>query len=532
MTTLLQYWNRSRMHALLGMMLLCLVLGLAGRVRASGLRYYPSPLTDGLGAVVDLKGIWFDENNYRHIVPFNSFDRDEMALRRDFDLPDFAGLQDTLYLYLEAVAWTSEIFLNNRLLAVTEDPFKEHLLPIQKSWLQPTGNVLKVRMTTKGLSFPWYPEPFIGIFRQALILQADRQVERVSFPKQVTSTRRAAMIASWQPGRQYLDDTTIILKLTAGLFAYPYQDPLVFPFRPSNHAQAIIASQGWQVLGNPSAADSLAIYNSYPYASATDHKILRFWRDAEMRPTSNYGHFQSQLAIVSPKLRAPDRTYLVVFLLLPVICMLLLKVVAPRAYGNLGEYVTKTKIYLELIADSKFLKGEQRWLMNVLRMVVTSVTVSLLLYYVELSESWRMVNLFSTKSLIYRYLAPHDVPLWEIFLVVFGLVVGLNLAKYFMINSIGTVFRLFNLNSSIQNLDVFAAFPLNLVPYLPASFIFFLEPQAGSIVLTVWGILFVLYGVRRVALLYAGLSRLYAISGSLKILYICTLEILPWLILV
>ncbi|MFN8394657.1 MAG: DUF4271 domain-containing protein [Bacteroidia bacterium] len=520
------------MSALFGAMLLCLVLGLGAKVRASGLRYYPSPLTDGLGAVVDLKGIWFDENNYRHIVPFNKFDRDEMALRREFDLPEYNALQDTLYLYLEAVAWSSEIFLNDKLLAVTEDPFKEHLLPIQKSWLKPTGNVLRVRMTTHGLSFPWYPEPFIGIFRQALILQADRQTERVSFPKQVTTARRAAMIASWQPGPQYLDDTTIILKLTSGLFAYPYQDPLAFPFRPSNHAQAIIAAQGWQMLSNPGAADSLAVYNSYPYASATDHKLLRFWRDSQMRPTSNYGHFQTQTAIVSPKLTPPDRTSLVIFLLLPVICMLLLKVAAPKAYGSLGEYITKTKIYLELIADNKFLKGEQRWLMNILRIIVTSVTVSLLLYYVELSESWRMVNIFSTKGLIYRYLAPEDVPLWEIFLVVFGLVAGLNLAKYFLINSIGTVFRLFNLNSSIQNLDVFAAFPLNLAPYIPASFIFFLEPGAGSIVLTIWGFLFVLYGVRRVALLYAGLSRLYAISGSLKILYICTLEILPWLILV
>lgn len=520
------------MGALLGGLLLCVAMHWAGRLQASGLRYFPSPLTDGLGAVVDLKGIWFDDNNYRHIVPFNEFDREELVLRREFDLPDHATMQDTLYLYMEAVAWSSEIFLNGKLLAVTEDPFKEHLLPIQKSWLTPTGNVLRVRMTTKGLSFPWYPEPFLGIFRQVLILQADRQTERVTFPKQVNVARRAAMIAAWQPGPQYLDDTTIVLRLTKGLFAYPYPDPLSFPFRPSNHAQALIAAQGWQVLNNPGTADSLAVYNAYPYASATDHRILKFWRDVHMRPTSNYGHFQTQISILSPNLSPPDRTWLVILLLLPVLSMLILKVVAPKAYGSMGEYITKTKIYLELIADNKFLKGEQRWLMNILRMLVTSVTVALMLYYVELSESWRLINLFSTKGLIYTYLAASEVPLWQLFLVVFGFVLGLNLLKYFMINTIGTVFRLFNLNSSIQSLDVFAAFPLNLVPYLPASFIFFLEPGAGSVVLTVWGILFILYGVRRVALLYAGLSRLYAISGSLKILYICTLEILPWLILV
>ncbi|HEX2900008.1 MAG TPA: DUF4271 domain-containing protein, partial [Bacteroidia bacterium] len=194
--------------------------------------------------------------------------------------------------------------------------------------------------------------------------------------------------------------------------------------------------------------------------------------------------------------------------------------------------ITKTKIYLELIADNKFLKIEQRWLMNLLRMIVTSVTVALFLYYVELAESWSMLNLFTTHSIVYRTLAGAAQPLWQLFLEVFALVVFLNLFKYFIFNSIGTVFRVFNLSASIQNLDVFASFPLNLIPYLPASFIFFLDPGPGGIVLRIWGLLFILYGARRISLLYGGLNRLYQISGSLKILYICTLEILPWLILI
>jgi hypothetical protein len=515
------------------MSLLYACLGIsASTLFASGIKYYPSPLTSGLGAVVDLQGIWKDENGNRHIVPFNHFDRDEMHMQRIFDLPDYDKLQDTLYLYLEAVAWSSEIFLNGKLLAVTEDPFEEHLLPLKKNWLHPTSNELTIHLSTKGLTFPWYPEHFVGIFRQALILQASSEPFAVHFPEVVPKTAKAALIAPWDPANQYLNDTLIIGRLASGLFAYPYSDPLAFPFRPSNRAHVIIARQGWKVVVNPQMADSLAVYNAYPYASKADHKNLQFWRDTKLRPTSHYGSYQSQETINSPTLSPPDRTSLVIFLLIPVLCMLSLKLIAPRAYGSLGEYVTKTKIYLELIADNKFLKVEQRWLMNVLRMIVTAVTVSLFLYYVELSESWSILNIFATRSVLYRVLASDIQPLWQLFLEAFAFVAILNLMKYFLANTIGTVFRVFNLSSSIQNLDVFASFPLNLVPFLPASFIFFLEPGPGAIVLRVWGVLFLLYGIRRITLLYGGLSRLYQISGSLKILYICTLEILPWVILI
>lgn len=499
---------------------------------ANGLRYFPSPLTSGLGAVMDLQGIWFDAHGNRHLVPFNLFDRDEMELKRNFDLPAYDQLQDTLYLYLEAVAWSSEIFLNERLLAVTEDPFEEHLLPLKKEWLKPGGNLLVIRLSTQGLVFPWYPDRFLGIFRQALILQADDEPFTVRFSETVAKASKAALLAAWEPGRQYLNDTMIVRQLGAGLFAYPYPDPVTFPFRPSNRAQAILAELGWKVLPNPAAADSLAAYNAYPYAQEADHKHLLFWRDGMLRPTSRYDHYQSQASITHPTLLPPDRTALLIFLLVPVLCMVSLKLIAPRAYGSLGEYVTKTKIYLELIADNKFLKAEQRWLMNLLRMVVTAVTVALFLYYVELSGSRAMLNIFATHSLLFRALQGGTVPLWQLFVEALVLVAGLNLMKYFLFNTIGTVFRVFNLSASIQNLDVFASFPLNLVPYLPASFIFFLEPAVGEIVLRVWGLLFLLYGSRRVVLLYNGLSRLYQVSGSLKILYICTLEILPWMVLI
>jgi hypothetical protein len=364
------------------------------------------------------------------------------------------------------------------------------------------------------------------------LLQVDSVPKFPKFPETVSHATNAALFAAWSPENQYLYDTTIVKQLGAGLFSFPHQQPIAFPFRPSNQSLAILAAYGWKVVANPEGADSLAAYNAFHFSTEAAHKNLHFWRDEEMRPTSYYGSYQGHASVNNPELNQPNRAALVLFLLIPVFCMVLLKILAPKAYGSLGEYLTKTKIYLELIADNKFLKVEQRWLMNFLRMILTSVTIALFLYYVELSESWRMLNVFGSHSILYTTLYGSMMPLWQIFVWTLAVVISLNLAKYFIINGIGTIFRVFSLGPSIQNLDVFAAFPSNLVPFLPASFIFFLDPLAGAIILRVWAILFFLYGARRVWLMYSGLGRLYQISGSLKILYICTLEILPWVILI
>lgn len=525
-------WENAGRKALA---LACLLLGMVcahGFSQGPKSQFQQSRLTAGMEAVLNLGGIWFDENGNRHIVPFNLADRDHMEMRREFDLPGFEQVQDTLYLYCEALAWTSEVMLNDRLLAVTEDPFAEHLFPIQKAWLAPTGNKLVVKLSTEGVDFPWYPKRFLGIFRQIFLLQAADAPVFARFPEHITHAPKAALIAPWSQQGQYVDDTTVIRKMVMGLFSYPHRHPVAFPFRPSNRSMAILAENGWQVLVNPGGADSLAAYNYYALSTNGSQKALHFWRDAAGRPTGDYGRFQAQAAIGRPEFVTPSPASLIIFLGLPVLCMFLLKLLAPKAYGNLGEYVTKTKIYLELIADNKFLKVEQRWLMNAMRMIVTSVTVSLYLYYVQLSESWQVLNVFASRSILFRSLYGADLAVWEIFLWTFAVVAGLNLAKYFLINAVGTVFRVFTLAPTIQNLDVFASFPMNLVPYLPATFIFFLDPVAGGIVLRVWMVILVLYGARRVWLVYNGLARLYQVSGSLKFLYICTLEILPWAILI
>lgn len=498
----------------------------------SNAHFDPSPLTAGLTEVIDFHGIWEDEVGNQHVVPLNYFDREQLFLAKTFDIPNYDQLQDTVYLYVEAVAWSSEIFLNGLLLKVTEDPFAEHLLPIRKQLLNAKSNRLTIDMSTKGAAFEWYPERFVGVFRQISLLQADSLNWSPRFPVVLAHAASAGFIAPWSVDNAYLADTAIIQFSTEGLFSYPHSSPLVFPFRPSNRGLLWLAEKGFQIVASPSDVDSIAAYNYYPFSSDFENWDLGFWRDAKMRPRASYGKFQSMSKLGKPPIKAADRMALLIFLLIPVLSLLVIKIVAPRAYGNMAEYITKPNIYLELVANNKFLKTEQRWLMNIVRMILTASAIGLFLYYLDLSGNTDILSFLTEKSILEQAITAEGLSLYLLLLKTFGIIFGLNMAKYVFLGVVGRIFRTYNISSAVQNLDVFGAYPVNILPLIPATFIFFLDAEIGTVIMYFWIGLFVLYGCRRVYLVYAGLGRLYTISASLKILYICTLEILPWILLI
>jgi hypothetical protein len=186
---------------------------------------------------------------------------------------------------------------------------------------------------------------------------------------------------------------------------------------------------------------------------------------------------------------------------------------------------------MELIASSKFLKEEQRLMMNLVRIFFFATTLSLYLYYLSVSGNWARLNVLSTNSLLYQLYAGTDYSLYAIFFQVFAAALALTLLKYFILNLTASVYRIHNLGSVVQSLDVFASFPVNLLPMVPGAVIFFLDTDQGRICLSIWYTLMLIYILRRVVLTYSGLGRLFQLSTSLKILHICTLEISPWIFL-
>lgn len=490
-----------------------------------------SPMTAGLTPALDLQGVWVDDAGNRHVVPFNYFDRKEMVLERDFDLQGWEKWPTESYLHFDGLAWSGDVFLNGRLLWVVDDPFAEVLLPIKKEWLKEKGNRVKVRLSEKGKDLLMYPQHFVGVFRPVSIWVMDTVGIDFTYPSYVDHAEKAVVVAPWSSREKYLNDSSVVAGALQGLLAYPFDHPVYFPFRPSSKALNALGKMGVKLLRHPADADSLAFYNTFPLHQLPVPMRNAFWRYGDGRPSPEYGKFYSWSDIQSPGLPTPDRMLLLLLLATPLLCLLLIKLVAPRFYSQMPEFLSKTQIYLELIGNNKFLKTEQRLLVTLFRLLIIASFISLYLYYLSLSGTWHRLNVFSDSSLLYGLFSKDAFSGYQIFLVVLGGLVGLHGLKYFFLNVAGGIFRYFNLGTTVQSLDIFAAFPMVFLPLLPAPFIFFADAGYGKIVLPVWYGLTGLYLILRILLIYAGLTRLFQFSRRLKILYICSLEILPWVIL-
>ncbi len=510
--------------------ILCLLLVVTGRpVEAAD--FVPSPLTRGMKPLVDLTGEWSSSEGKKIQVPFADPEAREMQLSRWLRLPEDHDPGKQLYLYLEGLSWTSEIYWNDHLLKVSQDPFAEHLLPIENDWIHPAGDQLRIHLSSEGADYILYPEHFLGIHRGVFILESDKVQVDLPQPEVVSFTSKAVVLAPWSESDLFLDDVKVIKMYTEGLFSIPKHIPICLPFRPSNAAYKMLGESGIPVLFSAKGADSLAFYNYYPLARKPEVLHPDFWRGADLRPGKGYGSFQNWEELRMPRGEDLDRFALLSLLLLPVLGMLAIRIGIPRVYDHLPEYLSKTKIYLELIGNNKYLKTGQRYLMNFVRITVTGATISLFLYYLNSSGDLIRLNIWSEESLLYGVLSGNSFSALEIMGMAMLVLVIVNMLKYLLLNMAGGIFRLNNLAATVQALDIFASFPLNLLPLVPLIFIFFVDSSVGEILLIIWYVLFLVYLIRRFILIYAGLSRLFSFSASMKFLYICSLEILPWVLL-
>ena len=508
----------------------CFVLVLSS-LGLEAAEYVPSPLTAGLRPLLDLSGEWRSDQGNNVVVPFVDEESSGMQLSRWLTLPGDRDKDKQLYLYIEAVAWHAEIYLNDHLLKVSEDPFAEHLIPIEKDWISPEGDHLRIVMDRNGQDFLMYPKPFIGIFRGVYLLETDTVSTLPVFSEPLAFADQAIVLAPWSEEHSFLKDEVVLGKYTRGLFAIPPDIPVFTPFRPSNAALAELEASGRKLLFSVEGVDSIAFYNAYPMARKPEILHPEFWRMGNERPTSEYGQFQSWTELRMPKTGPLNRVALLSLLLLPVLGLLVVRLGIPKVYDSLPEYLSRTKIFLELIGNNKYLKTGQRFLMNLVRISVVSAAVSLFLYYLSESGSLYRLNVWSDSSVLYEFLSGNDLSAFEILGFTFLVLLAMNVGKYFLLNMAGGIFRLNSFSATVQALDVFSSFPLNLLPLLPLVFIFFVDYEIGSILLIVFYVFFFAFLLRRIILIFTGISRLFSFSVSLKFLYICTFEILPWVLL-
>lgn len=529
------FWNMRLVWFVL-MPLFCFQGVLKGQARELPHPPFSFPISlPEFDTVLGLSGAWLSEDDKLQYVPFQLNTERVRTFRRLFRVQEFGSRSDTMFIRFEGVAWKAEIRLNGRLLKVSEDPFRDFILPVPLEWLKPVDNELIVKMFPSGQSHESKAAFFSGIFRPVWLLErSSRGVTtdaRGSF--QNGGPREILIFPAWNPETGFLDPDDHYRSIPDS-FAQAGVSHLLFPLALSMPVRRVFAHgpKRFSLSNLPLKSGTLfALWQAYPIQRGLRSLNEFAWHDLSGKRTDFYGKYAEFRYSSSNIVETPDQLALAMLLAGIVLFLLLFKLFNSRIYGVLFEFISKPKIYLELIANGKFLRPIEAFALTLFRLFALATTATLFFYFLQLSNQTNFLNIFSSNSLLHQFLKGGDQEFGILFLMVLGFVVGLSLLKYLLISVLERVYKLPSFAGYIPSLDFFASFPANLFAIIPLSLLFFSDGDYQVAILVVFIVLLMSSLSRRLITLYWSLSNLMSFSRSMKILYICGLEILPWVFL-
>ena len=490
-----------------------------------------SYLTSGLSPVSELSDYWRDRDGRSYNVPFLDPEKEKLLVNQVFYLDSLHNFSDSLYLYFGGVAGGAEVFLNEKLIGIIETPFTEYLYPIPGTIFIAGRNELKVKLLKASGQREWYPEPSTGILGEVSLMARD-EINRVpEFPENVFQSSKVVVYAPWNNEAKFKPDPARFWTDLQDLKEIGVES-LWFPFQPHGKYLVMLKKAGFKLVNSLEGAQQLALFNEYPVTILPSNVELTFWKNKNGLRTEAFGKFQELTPSTRIWITEPLRPALIIILVIPLLGILLMKLLVPKTYSLMVEFLTKSKIHIDLIAKRKFLRTPEMVLLNLFRMILVSVMISVPLYYIQCTGNFEWLNIFSTRSLLFKQFSGADLSLAEYFVISFLFVVGINVFKYATTYFLGLIYRMQGFSSDAQNLDVFLYFPLSLGLLLPVAFMFFVGPGQIKWLGVAWALIFVGVSARRLWLSYMGLTTLFNLPASLKILYICAFEILPWIILI
>jgi hypothetical protein len=183
-----------------------------------------------------------------------------------------------------------------------------------------------------------------------------------------------------------------------------------------------------------------------------------------------------------------------------------------------------------MVSNRKFLRPIENSLLTFGRIAITSSAITMYLYYLQIHCVVLAPSILSSSdSWLHRILVSDSNPGF-IWMMVFGWEFSLLLLRLFLISLMSSIFRIAWFQRIYLDISILSAFPF--VIFLPALSLYLLYAPVGhqSILEILSLVVALLYFVRYIVLLAAGLYQQFRFTPLLIFLYICTFEILPWLL--
>ena len=486
--------------------------------------FYVSVTVTNCLAQTPLPDLWkANEGDFN--FPFVTEEYGELYLENYFVLDSLP--QDSLFLYFEGVGWEASLELNDIFLGIHRDPFQPWVIPVAPIWCKPGKNKLRLHLKI-GEMRPFYPRQFLGIFRPALLInRQEKQDLSQPIMKRATVADTVVALAPYYGKSAYIFDSLgaawILSQLKNQQFKFVF-----FPFSPDRKLQAWCKELGLEEVRASPDSLQLVWMNAYPYEAYPLAYPLPFWIDQHHHRTSDYG-ISYGTTHDNQRGESPISFLLFLVILFPLLAIWIIKLLSPALFELVKTWRMKPKIWVSAISDLLSNSSGMLFMVHVLRIISAASLITLIMYYISLNNYWGQLNWFKDWSLLTQFFYG-NYSLEVLFvrsLIVVLLLCGLDLLMGW---AGSTLFRIPLFTSGIFQIRFLGSFPLLWGLAIPWAFALLAPGWVGILFSYVGIISLIVFVLREVYSSYLALEHFFNFSPAIKILYICALNILPYII--
>lgn len=478
--------------------------------------------------ITDLNGPWESDMNRAFDVPFCSDDYSRLELRREFFLAEMP--QDTMILCFEGLMWTAEIYVNDRLIFISKHPFRNQALALPPKILNAQWNKLKVILTDRGRKIPEAPIRMIGIHKPVYLLgkKAMNSVpEELRFPLLKDSPYTLIYIPfsdkfgyNIEPRKAYQDFLQI---KQAGVTA------VYFPYEPSLHLLNLMQKVGLNL--QLKKTEQVAYFRRIKYRFSTLGEEHIAWYDEDGTKTAHFGRFEK--VSNQPKLIdwSKDKVNLIIMIMIPVLMVVFWKLVNDRTFRLMLYFNNLNFNHNEIIRGGTTVSTSVIYYNVLLRVAMTAAIITMLIWLLKVQGLLNTLDLIREPS----WLRLGVQMVQDRLLVLYGFIVAFLLMwqifRSFLLNILSFIY-----NRAELNLRILIIENCSDLPYLIfLSFLWFvviLSPASYYTVLMTTGlILGFVFLMRKYWTTFIMLDNVLRMPVFINFVYICTLDWLPWILL-
>lgn len=445
---------------------------------------------------------------------------------------DFEGDSTTedLYLCFEGLAWQADILLNDRYLGQSSDPFKLWYVKLDREWLKTNGNLLKVSVAP-GKHKQWYPRHFVGLHRPAWLLEHKhiKEIERRLHVPTINQPERVMVFAPWYRKSGFVFDRFEACRALLPLVGHKDR-AIYFAYPPCRQLVQTCRLLGIRQVRELEPGVKVSWLNTYPYEGTHFKGGGTFWLDEHANRSTHYAGYQYH-GQSAARLNAGGWTSLglMLLLLVPILGLLLIKLLSPGLFYNMGGILTRPQLFLDQFVETSTSNLGMLVILLILKVLLLATSLALFVYYIDMSHQWSWLNVLKDSALL-NLLFYNRGGLGQYLLISLVLVSLGYVLRYVLLGMAGSVYRVNGMLPSLMGLETGISFPLLLL--LPVMLVLLLlTPGAYQLwVLGIIALLCLFYVARQVFLVHNGIDKLFGFSSGIKILYICTLNFLPLVI--